>query len=109
MIYDYNCDTCDIPFDVVKSMHDSSRPEICPKCGQTGRRIYSSKIYFTGTSVEDAEYNIGLGKITKSKRHRDELAKNMGLIEVGNEDPNKLTEQLEKNRIDEHKKGWEQL
>lgn len=38
------------------------------------------------TKVEHAEYNPGLGCITKNSKHRAEIAKRKGLVEVGNED-----------------------
>ena len=40
---------------------------------------------FSGTAVQNAEYNPGLGCVVKNKAHRDELAKRKGLVEVGND------------------------
>ena len=84
MVYPYSCEYCVVEFDVVKHHSLSSKKEKCPHCKRTAQRLYTPA-YFTGTKVEDAEYNYGLGLVTKSKRHRNDEAKARGLIEVGND------------------------
>lgn len=86
MTYEYYCEKCDTKFDVVKSVKDIDVNEFCPDCETPAeRKFVPSSLYFSGTRVEHAEYNPGLGAVTKNKKHRAELAKQKGLIEVGND------------------------
>lgn len=108
-IYDYSCEKCDINFEVIKSIKEYDGKDQCPQCGNIGTRILSCQIYFAGTKIEDVEYNPGLGCITKSKKHRDEIAKSRGLIEVGNECPEKTEQRYTKQREDKRKKSWDDV
>lgn len=86
MTYQYNCEKCQSTFDVIKSVKDIDVNEFCPKCENPAtRQFVPSKVHFTGTRVQHAEYNPGLGAVTKNKEHRSELAKRKGLVEVGND------------------------
>lgn len=108
--YDYFCEKCDKPYVIEKiSIKEWTGKDPCPTCNVIGYRVFSGKIEFSGTKIEDAEYNIGLGCITKSKRHRDELVKRKELIEVGNEDPNKIHSHFDKDREDRRKRSWENV
>ena len=109
MIYDYECEKCENLFEIESSMKDYSPPYNCPTCGNVGLRKFTCKTEFYGAKIEDAEFNHGLGCITKSKKHRDELAKSRGLIEIGTECPNKIYDSYEKQRSDKIKKTWENL
>lgn len=93
----------------MKSIHDYDGKDPCPKCGTIGQRVLSSKIHFIGTKIEDAEYNVGLGAITKSKKHRDELAKRQNVVEIGNEKPETVHSVFDKGREEKRKKSWEDL
>lgn len=109
MIYDYICEKCCTEFTVVRPASEYNRNEPCQTCGNPGQRIFSCNIHFIGTKVEDAEFNRGLGKVTKSKNHRDELAKQMGVIEVGNEPPNKIHSYFDENREAKLKKAYDDI
>lgn len=78
-------------------------------CGKKAKKIFSSQIHFIGTKIENAEFNVGLGAITKSKRHREELAKRKGLIELGNEKPETVHKVFDTQREDKRKKSWEEI
>lgn len=108
-IYEYNCEKCDKGFDVTKMMKDSTRPESCPDCGNPADRVFSCKVEFLGTKIEDAEFNHGLGCVTKSKRHREELAKRKGVIEIGNECPDKIDKHFAREREEKRRKSWENI
>jgi len=108
-VYQYNCEKCDKDFDVVKPMAESSRPESCPTCGNNADRVFSCKVEFIGTKIEDAEFNHGLGCVTKSKRHRDEIAKRLGAIEIGNENPEKIDKHFAQQREEKRRKSWENI
>lgn len=107
--YDYLCEKCELEFEVIKSIHDYKTPEKCTKCGKQAIKIFSRQVHFIGTKIEDAEFNVGLGKITKSKRHRDELAKRMGLEELGNEKPEVIHKTFDQAREDKLRKSWEDI
>lgn len=94
--YPYACGNCDHHFDVIKSVRQIDDPEYCPKCSANSKR-YLVAVNFNGASDWDrAEYNHGLGCIIKNQKHRERVAKERGLIEVGNEDVNKITREQER-------------
>lgn len=108
-IYDYLCHICEKEYEVYKSIKEYRRDDPCPQCGRIGERLLSCNVTFTGTKIEDAEYNVGLGKITKSKKHRDELAKQMDLIEVGTEQPSKIHKHFDKQREETRQRRWDEV
>lgn len=85
MTYEYKCVKCEHVFDVMKSVADFDRNEFCEPCGAPAERLFSRRVHITGARVEHAEYNPGLGCVTKNKRHRDEIARSLGLTEIGND------------------------
>lgn len=106
--YEYSCEKCEKVFEVVKSIKLYQELDPCPDCGNMGVRKVSCNISFVGTKIEDAEYNPGLGCITKSKRHRDEIAKSKGLTEIGNENINKIQDKFDKDRAEKIKRRWDE-
>ena len=40
-IYEFHCDVCDVTWEEVRMMSESSLPSVCGKCGKKGRMIYS--------------------------------------------------------------------
>lgn len=109
-LYDYYCKKCDLEFEVINSMKDYNPKEKCQACGEPAERIFKyCKFHFTGTKIEDAEFNVGLGQITKSKRHRDELAKKLGVVEVGNEKPESIHKHFDSEREKKIKKSWDEV
>ena len=109
-IYDWFCEKCEIEEEVIQSIKEYTGKWDCPMCGNPGRRIYSRcQWYFTGTKIEDAEFNPGLGRITKSKAHRKELAKQMGVEEVGNEKPEAIHKHFDTSREQKLKKSWDEV
>ena len=106
MIYDYDCEKCDKKFEVVKSMSESSNPEKCPICENYGQRLFN-KVTFLNEKVQSAEFNIGLGKVVKNSKHREELAKRMNLVEVGSEKVESIHKNLENDRAEKMKKSWD--
>ncbi len=98
MIYPYQCDQCRHKFEVIKSHREMDQNEACPSCltivsGKStdeGGCRYIARTHFYGAKVEDAEFNPGLGCITKGKKDRERIARQRGLIEVGNECPDAM-------------------
>lgn len=108
-LYEYFCEKCDIQYDIIKSIKEYKRDDQCPMCGNIGDRIFSKDITFLGTKIEDAEFNVGLGTITKSKKHRDELAKRMNLVEIGNEKPDTVHKIFDNARAEKRKKAYDDI
>ena len=76
--YEYDCLKCDAKYSVIKSIKSYDGKDRCPDCGNVGDRVYSAKVAFIGTSVQDAEYNPAFGQVVNNKSHREELAKSLG-------------------------------
>ena len=108
-LYEYFCEHCKKEYEIFKRITEWTGKDPCPKCEKVGYRIFSGDFVHYGTKIEDAEYNVGLGCITKSKRHRDELAKRRGVFEIGNEDPEKIHNNFEKDRETKRRKSWENI
>ena len=108
MIYEYLCQKCDLSFDVIKTVEDRDSPEVCVSCKELAKRAFvPSRVHLTGTRVEDAEYNPGLGCITRGKKHRDEIAKQKGLIEVGNEKVDSINSHFDTRRAEKLSKSYD--
>lgn len=59
--------------------------------------------------MQSAEFNHGLGCVIHSKREREEIAKQKGLIEVGNESTDTLYRESVVKREIEKQKEWDNL
>jgi putative FmdB family regulatory protein len=110
LIYEYRCVKCERKFEVIKSMRDFDRNEFCERCGAPGEPVFSPKVQILGASVQHAEYNPGLGQVVKNKRHRQEIAKRKGLVEIGSDykAPENIHKEFESKRDDKRKKRWEE-
>lgn len=111
MVYAYRCAKCDHEFDVIKSHKDMERNENCTKCGEFATREFvPRKVGFIGASVTNAEYNPGLGCVVRDKRHKEELCRQKGLVEVGNDfkAPSKMVDHYDKAREEKMAKRWEE-
>lgn len=107
MTYEYYCPSCKNIFDVIKSAKDMERNETCNECGDFGeRKFVPSRVFFSKTSVQHAEYNPGLGCVTNNSQHRAEIAKRKGLEEIGNENPDKIANKFEKDREERRERNW---
>ena len=47
-LYDFACDTCDIQFEVSRSMKDSGSAAYCPHCEKQARRVFLAPMMNTG-------------------------------------------------------------
>ena len=65
-------------------MSEFTREAVCD-CGGTAMLIIHAPVGFINAKVEHAEYNPGLGCVVKNRTHRAELARQRGLVEVGND------------------------
>lgn len=111
-VYDWFCDKCSLEVEEVQSIKEYTGEKSCQQCAEPMRRIYSRcKFHFTGTKIEDAEFNPGLGQITKSKRHREELAKKLDVVEIGNDakSPDEVHKHFDTTRAEKLKKSWDEV
>lgn len=108
--YPYHCVKCGQDTDIIKSMNESGRDEQCPICELQLERVWTVP-YLTGTSVEDAEFNHALGVVTKNKKDRAEIAKQKGLVEVGNDygTPERMQVKFDKSREESMEQRWKDV
>lgn len=103
MIYPYKCENCEIDFEVVRHHSKYNPNEKCPDCDKPSIRIFTPPQV---PKVEKHEYNPAFGCVVKGKRHRNELAKQRGLIEVGNESLSSLHKSHEKTKQEKLDNNW---
>jgi putative FmdB family regulatory protein len=110
--YPYRCHACGTHWESCKSVSDIDRVETCPacqeKCGRDDR--YIGRTHFYGASDWDkAEFNPAFGKVVRNSKHRAQLAKERGYIEVGNENPDKIHDKFEKDRHEKRERSWAEV
>lgn len=84
MTFEYWCDHCNLVTEEWAAIGEAPISVKCVQCGGVAERQYTAPMII-GAAVQDAEYNPAFGQVVKSKRHREELAKQRGMIEVGSE------------------------
>lgn len=86
MIYTYLCKDCDIEFEVIKKASEIDKNEYC-KAGHLAERLFRpGKVQLFGHKSQDSYYNHGLGQVVKDDKHAERIAKEKGLVPIGNED-----------------------
>lgn len=89
--YDYICGTCEHEFEVIKSMNDGPKPEICERCFMPAEKIFQPAQISPAAKAFDAHFNYGLGKPVKSRADiHNELRRIKGetgkdVVEVGSD------------------------
>jgi putative FmdB family regulatory protein len=100
-VYDYKCKHCEDTFEVTKRITDADMIESCPHCeapcDKTCRYIATPKEFY-GEKPEEPFYSIPLGKWVKGKNAMRREAKQRGMIEIGNENVEKLHDSVERDR-----------
>ena len=86
MLYEYECIDCGVSLDVVRSVDDRDLPVEHPegKCNGQMKRLITVKTHLLGVN-EQEYYSQALGQWVHGKSHARRIAKDKGLIEVGNE------------------------
>lgn len=107
--YDWRCAKCDKEFDLVQSIKGYDGRGTCPTCGNVSRERIIKGVHFIGAAVENAEYNPALGQVVKNSRHRADIAKQKGLVEIGNEPTEKIHKKFEQDRAEKLKKSWDEV
>ena len=96
----------------MKPVADMERAERCPSCDtDANRQFVPHRLYLSKTAVQHAEYNPGLGCVTKNAEHRREIAKQKGLVEVGNDfkSGESMVDHFDKERAAKLAKRWEDI
>lgn len=112
MTYEYYCEPCDYRFDVIKPASEMERDEPCEKCQtQAARQFVPSRVYFSNTAVQHAEWNPAFGCVVKDKYHRGELAKANNVVEIGNDykEPDRLHKEFDEKREQKRKESWDKV
>jgi putative FmdB family regulatory protein len=112
LTYEFSCQKCELVFDRILTVDERNRPQSCPDCGAPADRNFTpSRVFLSGTKVEHAEYNPGLGCVVKNKRHREEICKRKGLIEVGNDfgSGDKMQAKYDADRAEKRKRSWDEV
>lgn len=100
MLYEYLCEACGSHFDVVKPVSEYNTPEQCRSCSHDAIRVpYPRNLYLSNTSVQEKYFHPGLGCVTTDSEAK-KIAKERGLIEVGNEKIEKHVQHKEKSYDD---------
>jgi putative FmdB family regulatory protein len=104
MIYEYYCHDCQYLNDVEKKAAEIDRLEYCADCGSEMQRQLSASVSFQGekTGSNEAYFNHALGCVVKGDKHAREIAKQRGLIEIGNEKQNHLTPKEESYELSDY-------
>jgi hypothetical protein len=94
---------------MIRGVSERDDPAQCSECQVLADRKFSPIVYFNNTSVENAEYNPGLGQVVKNRHHKKELCKKLGVQEVGNDFKSSKTMQTHYDTVREDKleKRWE--
>jgi hypothetical protein len=115
--FHYLCSKCENTSSILKEVGDTERDETCRTCENpltiadrvTQNSNKASNYAIIGAKVESAEYNPGLGTVTKSKNHRNEIAKRMGAVEIGNDykSADAMSKEFDKSRAEKIERNWE--
>lgn len=109
-IYDYRCKGCGTDFEVMKRIAIADEVETCPSCSgecdKTHRIITKGKEFY-GEKPDEPFYSVALGKWVKGNNDLRRQAKAKGLIEVGNEDINKLHDRTDRERERKSAQSWQ--
>lgn len=71
MIYPYRCADCGHYHETYEPVGDDHTSSRCPECGGTALRVWT-RTEFYGAAVGEAEYNHGLGCVTRTAADRRE-------------------------------------
>jgi putative FmdB family regulatory protein len=108
MIYQYQCNTCHMDFELTIPASEYNDPAGCPKCFGNGIKLFTPFL-FSGSRPQHAEYNPAFGKVIKNSYHRKEEAKKRDWIEIGNEKVHNIENDFARAREDKWKRSWAEV
>jgi putative FmdB family regulatory protein len=69
-LYDYECDRCNLQFEVSRSIKDSDVPAVCPMCDVKARRVYTAPMMtFTRGAAYEASPPSAPGNSSRWSHH----------------------------------------
>lgn len=110
--YDYKCKECSADFAIVKSMAEIDNIEHCPSCKiacDKSHRIIKTAKEFYGEKPDEPFFSQALGKWVKGNTDMRRQAKARGLIEIGNENVDKMYESAERSREKTANDRWRSI
>lgn len=87
--YEYQCQNCDTETEASKPVAEYNTEEKCPNCSCVMAKKFSGRIGLHNTAVQEKYFSHTLGKVVNGPIHEKKLAKEKGMIELGNERPEK--------------------
>jgi len=96
-------------FEIVKTISQIDRVEECPECGLScdkSRRRLAPGFFLGADDWNTAHYSNALGQVVNSRKHAAQVAKSKGLIEVGNEKPEKIHRHYKAQRDKAREDRW---
>lgn len=89
---------------MIKPASQMQDEEPCVSCGKPMDRLFLPRtLHLSKTKVFEASYNPGLGCVVKSESHKQELCKQKGLVEIGNDYKSPDTQAREGDQTREHR------
>lgn len=74
MIYPYECDRCDLAFQIEKSMAEATELELCPDCGVELTRIFvAPSVLILGDPLPMGKRGVNLAQGTRSAVSQEKL------------------------------------
>jgi putative FmdB family regulatory protein len=109
--YRYKCPACSLEVDIVKTVAAIDNTECCENCHGDllpNHRLLGACIFF-GEKPEEPFYSIPLGKMVSGKSEMRRIAKERGMIEVGNENVDKINRCADNEREAKAKETWSEF
>lgn len=108
-IYRYRCPICDSIFDIIRPISECDLLTTCTTCKSEGidksNRMLGTPVFF-GEKQQEPFYSIPLGKMVSGNIEMRKIAKERGMIEVGNENIDKLCNESDNYREQKSKERY---
>lgn len=82
-LYEYQCDNCRKPFEIMKGMYQADRVESCPACGHEGTRVYGVAGIQTSNTFLAKHAQGGDQFSDKTRQHMLDAARRAGVSTDG--------------------------
>lgn len=107
--YRYRCPICDMTFDIVRPISECDDLTTCPTCKSEGidksNRMLGTPIFF-GEKQQEPFYSIPLGRMVSGTNEMRRVAKERGMIEIGNDNIDKISDTADNDREAKSKARW---
>ena len=95
---------------MTKSVKDIDHPESCVCGSPNTERIISTRQFFYGASDWDkSHYSPALGRVVRNNLEARRLAKERGLVEVGNEPVERIHSHYDKGRAEKAERNYQDI